>query len=105
SKSGKINAICFAAAIAQGADVTGYQKFEVSKQSASSFTLNDTPNSVLCHVQTGGHGVASQNTVHNVLVAGLNWDVVNGDTIYVHEAVTGTAPTGGIISVDIFVQE
>jgi hypothetical protein len=105
SKRGRINAVCATANITQAADVTGVQRFEISKQSASSFAVNDTPNSVLCHFSCGGAAVASQSTHDNILVAGLDWQVENGDTIYLHELLAGTAPTSGTLSIDIFVSE
>lgn len=105
SKNGKVNAVCITGPITQGADLTGWQRFEISKQSSSSFTLNDTPNSVLCHFTAPSGSVASQITTTNILIAGLSWDVANGDTIYLHETILGTAPAGGNMSVELFVME
>lgn len=105
SKDGVVTSVCASVTGLQGADLLGTQRFEISKQSASSFAVNDTPNSVLCHFCVGAHSVVSMCTVDNLLIAGLNWAVVNGDTIYLHELLNSTAPIAGLISIDIFVEE
>jgi len=105
SKNGKVNALCITCGQTSAADITSYQRFELSKQSSSSFALNDAPNSILCHFTTGGQAVASQGMAQNIFVAGLSWEVTNGDIIYLHELIAGTAPVAGTVSVDIYVME
>src|SRR6266536_3628997 len=85
AKNCKLNAICITSGATAAADITSYQRFELSKQSSSSFALNDAPNSVLCHFTLGGQSVASQALAQNIFIAGLAWDLFNGDTIYLHE--------------------
>lgn len=101
---GVITAICFTNVGLAGASVDCQQKYEISKQSASSFTQNDAPASVLCRLGfVGNVNVGSYGG--NALLAGLAHPVEANDVIYIHQLINGTAAANNIVYCTLVVSE
>jgi hypothetical protein len=105
TRSGKITAICWHYVGTAGADTTGFQRFELAKQSASSFTVNDTPPTVMCYFAGGAVFGASAGFAQNGLEVGLSIPVNPGDILYLHELIGGTAPASGLLTCMISIDE
>jgi hypothetical protein len=69
--------------------------WELSKQSTTNVTVNDTPPTVL------DYGCASANIASsafgtNLLHAGMDQPVEAFDTLYLHALISGTAPIANV---------
>jgi len=105
TRRGVITAISFTHCGLAGAGVDGFYRAEVSKQSASSFTTNDTPPTVIAYSTGGAVGVNSGAYCSKDLQAGLNNPVEIGDTLYIHVLSSGTAASAGTITCTLTVNE
>lgn len=97
--SGSIKAVSIAAAAIGGAG-TGWGMFEVSKQNAKQAT-NDAQNTI-AHAFIEYANAGSSKTNHMVI---HDCPVKDGDYIYLHADLSGTAPASQWISVDIIVEQ
>lgn len=87
------------------AAIDGFSRFEISKQSASSFTLNDAPTTVLFHWAAAYTQIASAAFAVTGMMAGCAHPVMPFDIIYCHQLIGGTAPTTGSFYLSMMVNE
>ena len=103
-KGGYIVSIQWALSGVAGAGATGCRQVELSKQSTSSITTNDTPPTVISQAIIGA-GVTGAAVCMNINQAGMRTRVDVGDTIYLHQVVAGTTPATVADSITVLVDE
>lgn len=100
TKNATIRCILFSIATTAGAGVAGLTLAELSKQNVGSFTVNDTPDTVLATVGVPAPVSGGANVLNVGIICSLPVSV--GDTLYLNITHSGTGLASAAHNVTIY---